>query len=216
MPPELLASLCDVALRRAEDMTAALSGQKTVPDNVIIGVAGDVLCSFSTTVQVNRPRPETRITEDELTSLLQRAHRLSARQLLDHPRAAEQYGRGGWALTNAMVTEVLVDGVRVVDPLRFQGKTVQVTVANVFAPDAYQQLLVALAAELDLQLMRLVAEPFALACSFPTGEAIFLDVGGDRTDVAVVRRGAVTAISSLAMGSRTLTRQIAAAPEPPL
>lgn len=209
MAPELLSSLCDVALRRAEDMTTALSGQKTVPDNLIIGVPGDVLCSFSTTVQAKRARPEARITEEELTSLLQRSHRLSARQLLDHPRAAEQYGRGGWALTNAMVTEVMVDDVRVVDPLRFQGRTVQVTVANVFAPDAYQQLLAALAAELDLQLMRLVAEPFALACSIPTGESIFLDVGGDRTDVAVVRGGAVTAISSLSMGSRTLTRQIA-------
>jgi LysR family tcuABC transcriptional regulator len=42
----LLASLCDVALRRAEDMTAAQSGQKTVPDNVINGVAGEVLYSY--------------------------------------------------------------------------------------------------------------------------------------------------------------------------
>ena len=43
-----------------------------------LGVPGDLVCCFSTTVQVRRPRPESRITEDELTALLQRASRLSA------------------------------------------------------------------------------------------------------------------------------------------
>jgi hypothetical protein len=171
-------------------------------------LGGDVLCAFPTTIQVKRAKPDTRITEDELVSLLQRAQRLSARQLVDHPKAREQYGRGDWALANAMVTEVLVDEVRVVDPLRFQGKTLQVTVFNVFAPDTYQQVLASLAADLDLQLMRLVAEPFALACALPVGEAIFLDVGGDRTDVAMVRQGTPVALSSFPLGSRTLTRQI--------
>ncbi len=209
MPPELVASLCDVALRRAEDMTLQSSPSKIVPDNVVIGVPGDVICCFPTTVQVKRRRPDTRITEDELASLLKRIQRLAARQLQDHPRASLQYGRGGWVLTNAMVTEVQVDGQRVVDPLRFQGQILQVTVASVFAPGAFGQMAAALAADMDLQLMRLVAEPFALACSFPTGDAIFLDIGGDRTDVALVRRATVVAVDSLPLGSRTLTRQIA-------
>jgi cell division protein FtsA len=206
--PELLASLCDVALRRAEDMTVTIANQKIVPDHVVIGAPGDVMCSFSTTIQVKRAKPESRVGEDELTALLQRAQRLAARQLLDHPKAREQYGRGGWALTNAMVSELLVDGVRVVDPLRFQGKSLQLTTVSVFVPNAFQQLLDSLATDLDLQLMRLVAEPFALATCFPAGDAIFLDVGGDRTDVALVRQGTVAAIASLPLGSRSLTHQI--------
>jgi hypothetical protein len=208
LSPEVLASLCDMALRHAEDMTLGIYGHKVVADQIVMGLGGDVLCAFPTTIQVKRAKPDTRITEDELVSLLQRAQRLSARQLVDHPKAREQYGRGDWALANAMVTEVLVDEVRVVDPLRFQGKTLQVTVFNVFAPDTYQQVLASLAADLDLQLMRLVAEPFALACALPVGEAIFLDVGGDRTDVAMVRQGTPVALSSFPLGSRTLTRQI--------
>ena len=199
-----------MALRHAEDMSLGIYGHKVVADQIVMGLGGDVLCAFPTTIQVKRARPDTRIAEDELVSLLQRAQRLSARQLADHPKSREQYGRGDWALTNAMVTEVLVDGVRVVDPLRFQGKTLQVTVFNVFAPDAYQRVLASLAADLDLQLMRLVAEPFALATALPVGDAIFLDVGGDRTDVALVRQGTPVALASFPQGSRTLTRQIAA------
>lgn len=209
LSPEVLASLCDMALRHAEDMSLGIYGQKVVADQIVMGLGGDVLCAFPTSIQVRRTRPGTRITEDELLALLQRAQRLSARQLADHPKASEQYGRGDWALTNAMVTEVLVDDVRVVDPLRFQGQTLQVTVFSVFAPDAYQKVLASLAAELDLQLMRLVAEPFALACALPVGDAIFLDVGGDRTDVAMVRQGTPVALASFPLGARTLTRQIA-------
>ena len=210
LSPEVLASLCDMALRHAEDMSLGTYGHKVVADQIVMGLGGDVLCAFPTSIQVKRARPGTRITEDELVALLQRAQRLSARQLADHPKASEQHGRGDWALTNAMVTEVLVDDVRVVDPLRFQGQTLQVTVFSVFAPDAYQQVLASLAADLDLQLMRLVAEPFALACALPVGDAIFLDVGGDRTDVAMVRQGTPVALGSFPLGSRSLTRQIAA------
>jgi cell division protein FtsA len=210
LSPEVLASLCDMALRNAEDMTLGIYGHKVVADQIVMGLGGDMLCSFPTTIQAKRAKPDTRITEDELASLLQRAQRLSARQLADHPKAREQYGRGDWALTNAMVTEVLVDEVRVVDPLRFQGKTLEVTVFNVFAPDTYQRVLASLAADLDLRLMRLVAEPFALACALPVGDALFLDVGGDRTDVAMVRQGTPVALSSFPQGSRTLTRQMAA------
>jgi cell division protein FtsA len=190
-------------------MTLQSSPTKIVPDNVVIGVPGDVVCCFPTTVQVKRRRPASRITEDELASLLERAQRLAARQLQDHPRASQQFGRGGWALTNAMVTEVQVDGQRVVDPLRFEGRVLQVTVVSVFAPGAFGQMAAALAADMDLQLMRLIAEPFALACSFPAGDAIFLDIGGDRTDVALVRRATVVAVDSLPLGSRSLTRQLA-------
>jgi cell division protein FtsA len=210
LSPEVLASLCDLALRHAEDMTLGIYGHKVVADQIVMGLGGDILCAFPTTIQIKRVKPDTRITEDELVSLLQRAQRLSARQLTDHPKSREQYGRGDWALTNAMVTEVLVDGVRVVDPLRFQGKNLQVTVFSVFAPDTYQRVLASLAADLDLKLMRLVAEPFALACALPVGDALFLDVGGDRTDVALVRQGTPVALASFPQGSRTLTRQIAA------
>jgi cell division protein FtsA len=210
LSPEVLASLCDMALRHAEDMTLSIRGQKVVADQIVMGLGGDVLCAFPTTIQMKRTKPDTRITEEELIALLQRAQRLSARQLADHPKASQQYGRGDWALTNAMVTEVVVDGVRVVDPLRFQGKNLQVTVFSVFAPDTYQRVLASLAADLDLQLMRLVAGPFALACALPVGEAIFLDVGGDRTDVAMVRQGMPVALASFPLGSRTLTRQMAA------
>jgi cell division protein FtsA len=68
--------------------------------------------------------------------------------------------------------------------------------------------------QLGLELIRVVAEPYAVARSI-SGEqvgqsgALFIDVGGGTTDVALVRSGSVEGTRMFALGGRAFTKSLA-------
>src|SRR5207245_9413450 len=67
---------------------------------------------------------------------------------------------------------------------------------------------------LDLTLVTIVAEPYALARCLSTNAgtdsgAIFIDIGGGTTDIALVRQGGIEETRMFALGGRTFTRRLA-------
>jgi cell division protein FtsA len=87
-------------------------------------------------------------------------------------------------------------------------------VFNAFAPLIHLGALQSVASQLDLELIGIVAEPFAVARSLD-GEslhqagALFIDVGGGTTDVALVRVGGVDSTRMFALGGRAFTKSLA-------
>jgi cell division protein FtsA len=70
------------------------------------------------------------------------------------------------------------------------------------------------AAQLDLELLEVVAEPYAVARVLGTEQvrqtgAIFIDVGGGTTDVALVRQGGIEGTRMFALGGRAFTKSVA-------
>jgi cell division protein FtsA len=70
------------------------------------------------------------------------------------------------------------------------------------------------AAKLELELVAVVAEPYAVARVLDSeqvrqGGALFVDVGGGTTDVALVRQGGIEGTRMFALGGRAFTKSIA-------
>ena len=70
------------------------------------------------------------------------------------------------------------------------------------------------AANLDLELIEIVAEPYAVARVLApervrSAGALFIDIGGGTTDVALVRAGGIEATRMFALGGRAFTKSIA-------
>jgi cell division protein FtsA len=112
------------------------------------------------------------------------------------------------------VVDVKIDGYRVTNPIGFQGKEVSVGVFNAFAPMVHLGALQSVAADLDLDLITIAAEPYAVARSFGTQEAgefnaIFIDIGGGTTDIAVVSNGGLEGTRMFAIGGRSFTKRLA-------
>jgi cell division protein FtsA len=66
----------------------------------------------------------------------------------------------------------------------------------------------------DLELLEIVAEPYAVARVLGTDQirqagALFVDVGGGTTDVALVRKGGIEGTRMFALGGRAFTKSIA-------
>jgi cell division protein FtsA len=118
-------------------------------------------------------------------------------------------------LIHSTITTVRIDGYLVTNPMDFQGKSMEITVFNTFAPLTHIGALQTIAAELDLELIATVAEPFAMARCCATDEVyefggIFVDVGGGTTDVALIRNGGIEGTKMFTIGGRVFTKKIAA------
>ena len=198
----------DRALTEAEDMC------QIVPGQAVIGIAGEQIKGFSTSVSVPRSQPQTRITQAEVASSLQVVQRRALREAVRQMSAELGVSEVNVKLVHSAITGVHVDGYGVSNPLNFQGRVLDISVFNTFAPLTHIGALQTIAQELDLELVATVAEPYALARGCATDEVyefggIFVDVGGGTTDVALVRNGGIESTRMFALGGRAFTKRVA-------
>src|SRR3990167_8371298 len=199
---------CQKAIERAAEQA------KIMPPQVIMGIAGELVKGNTTTIKYTRPDPKAGITLEELKDIIVRIQRRSfdrARQILAWETGHAEIDV---KLVNAAIVEVKIDGYKVTNPLGFQGREVQVGVFNAFAPIVHLGALQTIAAELGLDLLSFVADPYALARSVGPKESaefssIFIDIGGGTTDIAVVRQGGVEGTKMFALGGRAFTKSLA-------
>src|SRR5437879_6795170 len=153
---------CDRAMSQAEDMC------DTIPGQAVIGIAGELVKGFSTSVTVPRSDPNLKINESELLQTLQLVQK-RARRAAGHSMSLELgVPDVNVKLINSAITSVRIDGFAVNNPIDFQGKQMVITVFNTFAPLTHVGVLQTMPSELDLELLATHAEPYAMArCAAP-------------------------------------------------
>jgi cell division protein FtsA len=199
---------CDAALNQAEQQ-AGVSARTAV-----IGIAGELVKGTTTTVRCTRKNSNKPLDADELEQIItlvqQRAEAKAKKQL-----AWELGGKDvEIRLVNSALVGIDIDGYKVTNPIGFQGKVVLVQLYTAFAPLIHIGALERTAQELDLDLLAVAAEPFAVARSVigddpnATMSAILMDVGGGTTDIAVINDGGVQGTKMFGIGGRAFTRAI--------
>jgi cell division protein FtsA len=117
-------------------------------------------------------------------------------------------------LVNSALVSIDIDGYAVTNPIGFQGRDVMVQLYTAFAPLIHIGALEKTAQELDLDLLAVAAEPFAVARSVigdnpnQNLSTILMDVGGGTTDIAVVNEGGVQGTKMFGIGGRAYTRSV--------
>ncbi|MBI2798605.1 rod shape-determining protein [Candidatus Saccharibacteria bacterium] len=201
---------CDAALRRAEEMAGC------VAKDAVLGIAGELVKGGTTTVSYRRAKPNIKIDQAELMDIIERIQK----QAFDAVRKQLSWETGKRELevklVNAAVVDVYIDGYRVTNPVGFQGKDVTIQIFNAFAPMVHLGALQTVAADLDLNCINIAAEPFAVAKSVGAEDstefsAIFIDIGGGTSDIAVVNNGGVEGTQMFAIGGRSFTKRISSA-----
>lgn len=199
---------CDAALNEAEQQ-AGVSVRSAV-----IGIAGELVKGTTTTVRVVRSQPDKALDLAEVERIIklvqERAEAKAKRQL-----AWELGGKQvDVKLVNSALVGIEIDGYPVTNPVGFQGRDVLVQLYTAFAPLIHIGALERTAQQLDLDLIAVAAEPFAVARSVigddqsASMSAILMDVGGGTTDIAVVNDGGVQGTKMFGIGGRAYTRSI--------
>ncbi len=199
---------CAVALQEAEEMAGFR------PTQVVIGIAGELVKGFTTTHSQERKKPDQPITEGELQKLID----VVQREALHEAERAITWETGlphvDVRLVHAAVTGASIDGYALTNPVGFQGRHVKIGIFNAFAPLVHLGALQSVASQLDLELLEIVAEPYAVARVLGSDQirqagALFVDVGGGTTDVALVRHGGIEGTRMFALGGRAFTKSLA-------
>jgi len=199
---------CDHALAAAEQQ-AGVSARSAV-----IGIAGELVKGTTSTVRFSRKNPNRELSIDEMgriIDLVQERAEAKARQQL----AWELGGKDvDVRLVNSALVRIDIDGYKVTNPIGFQGRDVVVEMYTAFAPMIHIGALERTASELDLELLAVAAEPFAVARSVVGDDpntsmsAVLMDVGGGTTDIAVVNEGGVEGTKMFGIGGRAFTHSI--------
>lgn len=200
---------CDQALSLAEQQ-AGVSAR-----TAILGIAGELVKGTTTTVRFTRKEATKELDIEEVRRIIE----IVQQKAEARARSALAWELGGKdvsvRLVNSALVSINIDGYKVTNPVGFQGKDVLVELYTAFAPMIHIGALERVAAELDLELLAIAAEPFAVARSVIGDDAnaamsaILMDVGGGTTDLAVVNEGGVEGTKMFGIGGRAFTRAIA-------
>jgi cell division protein FtsA len=199
---------CDKALTQAEQQ-AGVSAREAV-----IGIAGELVKGTTATVRVVRKQPDKPLDLPEVERIIklvqERAEAKAKKQLAWELGGKEVEVR----LVNSALVGMEIDGYKVTSPIGFQGRDVVVQLYTAFAPMIHIGALERTAQQLDLDLLAVAAEPFAVSRSVigddtsASMSAILMDIGGGTTDIAVVHEGGVQGTKMFGIGGRAYTRAI--------
>jgi len=198
---------CEEALSQASEMA------KVAPKQCVIGIAGELIKGTTTTVHYERDHPKTKITINELKNIIGKVQNRAFEKTRQALAWETGYRELDVRLVNSAVVDVRIDGYRVTNPVGFQGRDISIGVFNAFAPIVHLGALQTISEGLGLELLAIAAEPYAVARCMgleesPDFSAIFIDIGGGTTDIAVVRNGGVEGTKMFAIGGRVFTKRV--------
>ncbi len=199
--------------RKAIEQATKMAGIKKVEKSVI-GIAGELVKGTTTTVHYERIKSEIKIDLPELKNIIQKVQWKAFDRIRQQLAWETGHNEIEVKLINAAIVDVRIDGYRVSNPLGFQGKDVSISVFNAYAPMIHLGALQTIGEDLNLDLLSIADEPYAVAKSMGVGDisdfsAVFIDIGGGTTDIAVVRNGGLEGTKMFALGGRAFTKRLA-------
>lgn len=199
---------CDLAIGEA-----VRGLNEDLPTKVILGIAGELVRGVTIMAQYDRENPDAKITQKEIDEVIERV-RSRAFEDVRH-EIAEETGLLEEQIEeiSSVVNDTFIDGFRVTNPLGFQGKNINFRVFSTFAPSIHLNSLKSIAQSLGLDILAIEVEPYAITKAYEGAakedfDAIFIDVGGGTTDIAVVSKGGIMGTKMMAFGGKVYTKRI--------
>lgn len=200
---------CRKAIESAKNMAGTKKAEKAV-----IGIAGELVKGTTTTVHYERINPEIRIDIPELKNIIQKVQWKAFDRIRQQLAWETGHSEIEVELINAVIVDVRIDGYKISNPVGFQGRDVSMSIFNAYAPMVHLGALQKIAEDLKLDLLNIAAEPYAVARSMGIEDsvdfsAVFIDIGGGTTDLAIVRNGGLEGTKMFGLGGRAFTKRLA-------
>lgn len=199
---------CEDALSKLEEITDERA------KSAVVGISGELVKSSVSTIRYRRNSPKKSITESELKELLEKIETRSKKKALEEAFIELDNPDADLSLINSALVSLSIDGYRVNNPVGFKGSEVIIEYYTAFAPTVAVSAIEKVCAELELDLLTIAAEPFAL-CRACLGDetdtdfsAILLDVGGGTTSLAVVDGGEIAGTKMFDFGGANFSHVI--------
>lgn len=206
---ERVISNCDLAIGKAVENLR----DEALPKEMSVGIAGELVQGITIMANYERENPKDKIDKDEIKEVIERvrsnAFNDAKKEIAEHTGLIDEQIEE----IDSVVNDTFIDGFRVANPIGFQGKEVSFRVFSTFAPSLHINSLKTISESLDLKLNSIVVEPYAVTRSFKGSKkdefsAIFIDVGGGTSDVALVHEGGIIGTKMIAFGGNLFSKRL--------
>ena len=204
-----VAKTCEEALYKAEKMAGVRANE------VVIGIAGELIKGNTASIKYRRSEATKPITEEEMNYIIKKVQQKAGERARREVALETNNPDVEVRLINSALVSLRIDGYKVANPIGFKGKEVVVQIYTAFAPLVHISAIERVCDELQLDLVTVAVEPFAV-CRACLGDdldsnfsGIVMDVGGGTTDIAIVDDGGVEGTKMFSIGGRSFTNQIA-------
>jgi len=204
-----VAKTCEEALSRAEKMAGVTASE------VVVGIAGELVKGTTATIRFRRADPSKAISESEMELIIEKVQQKAGEKARKEIALETNNPDVDVRLINSALVSLHIDGYKISNPIGFKGKDLSVQIYTAFAPLVHISAIEKVCDELQLELVAVAVEPFAV-CRACLGDdvknefsGIVMDLGGGTTDIAVVEDGGVEGTKMFSIGGRSFTRQIA-------
>ena len=200
---------CEEALTKAEEMAGVRAGE------VVIGIAGELIKGNTASIKYRRADASRPITDTEMEKIIKQVQQRAGERARKEVAMETNNEDVEVRLINSALVSLRIDGYKVSNPIGFKGKEIIVQIYTAFAPLVHISAIERVCDELQLDLVTVAVEPFAVcrACLGDDVESNFsgivMDIGGGTTDIAVVDDGGVEGTKMFSIGGRSFTHQIA-------
>ena len=200
---------CEEALYKAEEM-AGVRAQE-----VVVGIAGELIKGNTASIKYRRAEATKPITDEEMEKIIKKVQQKAGEKARREVAVETNNPDVEVRLINSALVSLRIDGYKVANPIGFKGKDVTVQIYTAFAPLVHISAIERVCMELQLDLVTVAVEPFAVcrACLGDDLESSFsgivMDIGGGTTDIAIVDDGGVEGTKMFSIGGRSFTHQIA-------
>lgn len=199
---------CEEALIKVEEE----AGERA--EATVVGVAGELIKGNTTSVHYTRENPNRPISEAEMTEILKKVQAKAGAVAKKAVEVETGNKNVEVRLINSAIISLTIDGYKIVNPVGFKGSDVSILVYTAFAPMIHVAAIEKVCAELNLDLLTVAVEPFAV-CRAVLGDdlnsnfsGIVIDVGGGTTDLAIIDDGGIEGTKMFNVGGRSFTHQI--------
>lgn len=198
------------AFTQAESVSKA---QLDLPNHVILGIAGELVQGVTILVNVDRDNADKPIDKKELENTIKKVRA----QTFDSTKEelSQELGIQSQQIEeiDSVINSVYVDGVKVSNAEGFKGSEMVYRVYSTFAPKIHLDSIKTVSEKLHLQLDQIVVQPYALSLAMEkvrerNSNAIFVDIGGGTTDIAIVQDGDIAGTRMFAIGGRMITKRL--------
>lgn len=211
----LIANLSQLTETIDQAVTKAVNQAGLAPEQVILGLGGQLVSGISTLARLNRPNAKDKIDKKELQLILDRVAQnvLADNQAIVAEEMAIPVDQV--RLVNAAVTSFSLDGYMLASPIDFSGKEVEVCLFTASVAESTIVALQQILDQLNADLATLTSEAYALAHAAirlapkpQQANAIVIDIGSGTTSATLVENGAVASSQSFPVAGRAITARI--------
>jgi len=203
-----------VACKNAHDtLKRKVPSSKTLKD-VVLGLSGGFVSGKTTMQFYTREYPDQEVNQTELKYILQHAEQRAYEEI--RKEFAQDTGRPDTEayLFNSIVQEVKIDGYRIANPLNFMGQEISMNIFNSYISRVHASSMMQIFDKLGLKVSSLVYSPLAMHQSLLSAhsveeDALFIDIGGSETILAVTRKGKLENVNTIAVGGNAFTQKLA-------